>query len=130
VLGFEIDAAITPEFFGSDLEGIDDSNVSTVMANLMLSAPSQTPVRPYASGGVGLIRTRATSVGNVFDIDENSFGLNVGGGIVAQASDRIGVRGDLRYFRSVQDSDAGDDIDLDLGGFNFWRASLGVSFRF
>jgi opacity protein-like surface antigen len=129
--GLEIDASLTPEFFGDEIEGIDDSNVSTVMANLMLSAPAQTPAfRPYASGGIGLIRTRATSVGNVFDVDDNSFGVNIGGGVVIQAADRVGVRGDFRYFRSIQDSDAGDDIDLDLGGFNFWRATLGVSFRF
>jgi len=56
--------------------------------------------------------------------------VNVGGGVMAALNDRIGFRGDLRYFRSLQDSDAGDDIDLDLTGFNFWRGTLGVSFRF
>lgn len=131
IFGFEVDAAITPEFFESANAAVDDSNVVTLMGNLMVSAPATTPAfRPYASGGVGLIRFRATSVGNVFDVDDNSFGVNLGGGVIAQPSDRVGIRGDLRYFRRVQDSDAGDDIDLDFSGFDFWRATLGVTFRF
>ena len=129
VFGVEFDASITPNFFdsGNPAVPLEDSNVSTVMGNLMLSIPG--PVRPYATGGFGLVRIGATSVGNVFDINDNSFGFNVGGGIMGQFSEHVGVRGDLRYFRSVQDSNAGDDIDLDLGGFNFWRGSLGVIFR-
>lgn len=138
IFGLELDASITPDFFDpsddsdlDDFEGIDDSNVSTFMANLMIAAPSGTPgIRPYASGGAGIIRTKATSVGNFFDISENSFGVNVGGGVIGQFSERVGLRGDIRYFRSVQDSDSGDDIDLDFGGFNFWRGTLGVTFSF
>lgn len=137
VLGFELDASLTPNFFESDddalddFDGIDDSNVGTFMANLMLSAPSNTPaLRPYASGGIGIIRTKATSVDNFFDLSENSFGVNVGAGLIGQISDHVGVRGDVRYFRSIQDSDGGDSIDLDLGGFNFWRGTVGLSFRF
>lgn len=137
IFGLELDASLTPNFFEADdddfddFSGIDDSNVGTFMANLMISAPSQTPaLRPYVSGGAGIIRTKATSVGNFFDISENTFGVNVGGGVIGQFSDRVGVRGDIRYFRSIQDSDGGDSIDLDLGGFNFWRGTVGLSFRF
>lgn len=137
IFGVELDASLTPNFLErdddnfDDFEGIDDSNVATFMANVMLAAPSGTPAfRPYAAAGAGIIRTRATSVGNFFDISENNFGVNVGGGIIGQFSDRVGVRGDVRYFRSIQDSDGGDAIDLDLGSFNFWRGTLGVSFRF
>jgi opacity protein-like surface antigen len=133
IFGVEVDAALTPNFFESDDDSVplEDSNVSTFMANLMLAAPSEgAGIRPYGSGGIGIIRTKATSVGNVFDLDDNSFGVNVGGGIIGQFNERVGLRGDVRYFRSIQDSEEGDDIDLDLGGFNFWRASLGVTFRF
>lgn len=132
IFGLELDAAITPNFFDAgDDSALEDSNVSTFMANLMVAAPARTPgIRPYASGGFGLMRARATSVGNLFDFNENSFGVNAGGGIIGQLSDRVGVRGDVRYFRNLQDSDDGDDIDVVLGGFNFWRGSLGVSFRF
>jgi hypothetical protein len=134
ILGVELDAAITPNFFDTDddtFDDIEDSNVSTVMGNLILSIPMQNAgVRPYVVAGGGIIRSRVTSVGNVFDVDDNSFGINIGGGIVGQFNPRVGIRGDVRYFRNVQDSEEGDDTDIDLGGFNFWRATLGVAFRF
>ena len=44
--------------------------------------------------------------------------------------ENFGLRGDVRYFRSVQDSDLGDDIDFDFGSFDFWRATVGATFRF
>ena len=31
------------------------------------------------------------------------------------------MRGDLRYFRSLQDNEADNDFDLSLGSFDFWR---------
>lgn len=131
VIGLELDASITPNFFDDDGVAIADSNVSTVMANLMVSAPGRgRGVRPYASAGAGIMRTKATSVGNVFDLDDKSFGVNAGAGVVALMSDRVGLRADLRYFRALQDGDAGPGVDLDLTGFNFWRGTLGVTFRF
>lgn len=135
IFGVEVDASITPNFFDpdtdADFDDIDDSNVATFMGNVILSAPTASPgFRPYAAAGVGIIRTRATSVGNFFDLSENTFGVNIGGGLIGEFNDRVGLRGDIRYFRSVQDSDGGDDIDIDLGGFNFWRGTLGVTFRF
>ena len=45
-------------------------------------------------------------------------------------TDKIGIRGDLRYFRGLRDEDSGDDVDLELGSFDFWRASVGATFRF
>lgn len=130
IVGVEVDAALTPNFFDSDSGLIEDSNVSTLMANLMVAAPSGTPVRPYASGGAGIIRSKATSVGNFFDLEDTSFGVNIGGGVLAEVGTRVGIRGDVRYFRALQDSDDGGNLDLDLAGFNFWRGTLGVTFRF
>jgi len=44
--------------------------------------------------------------------------------------DNFGLRGDVRYFRSLQDDNGGDDIDLGFGSFDFWRATVGATFRF
>lgn len=131
VFGVELDASLTPNFFDTDSGVIDDSNVATVMGNVMLAVPGSGPAfRPYAAAGVGLIRLRATSVGNVFDVDDNSLGFNVGGGVLAQVNSRVGIRGDVRYFRAFNDSDNDDGVDLDVSDFNFWRGTLGVTFRF
>ena len=57
VFGVEFDAAFTPNFFDTDEDVvlIDDSNVTTVMGNLMFSHAGAT--RRFASaGGAGLIR--------------------------------------------------------------------------
>ena len=37
--------------------------------------------------------------------------------------------GDLRYFRSLQDAEPDNDLDLSLGSFDFWRGSVGLTFR-
>jgi hypothetical protein len=42
----------------------------------------------------------------------------------------VGIRGDVRYFRALQDHAAGSDLDLGLSNFDFWRATVGVTFRF
>lgn len=50
-------------------------------------------------------------------------------GIIGFVSPRVGIRGGVRYFRNLQDSDRGSNVGLDLGGFDFWRATAGVTFR-
>lgn len=134
VVGFEIDGAISPDLLdtddGLDL-GVSESNVSTLMANVVVGAPLGAPgVRPYASGGIGLIRASAGTVGEFFDVDDNSFGVNAGVGLVGFVREHFGLRGDLRYFRSLQDSGNGSDLRIRLGDFDFWRATLGATFRF
>jgi len=131
VFGLELDAALTPNFFDSDSHALEDGNVSTVMANLMLAAPVQgARIRPYVSAGVGIMHAKATSVGNVFELDENNLGVNVGAGAMGFMRENVGVRGELRYFRALQDSEAGDGLDLEFAKLAFWRGTLGVTFRF
>lgn len=137
-LGFEVDFGYAPNFFESTAGDGDfeygDSNVTTLMANVVLGAPvgGQTGggIRPYASGGVGVIRSRIDDVGDIFGDAKNNLGMNVGGGIVGFFSDNVGLRGDVRYFRSLQDEEPDNDFDIALGSFSFWRGSVGVTFRF
>ena len=66
-------------------------------------------VRPYASGGIGLLRTNVSG-GDLFDdLSTNELGVNVGAGAHVFFSDNVGMRGDIRYFRSLQDDDDDDD---------------------
>jgi opacity protein-like surface antigen len=136
IFGFEVDFGYSPHFFETDEVSTLDGNVTSLMGNLIIGIPigGQTGggVRPYVSGGVGLLRSRLDDADDFFDLDDNSFGVNAGGGLMVFFSDSVGVRGDVRYFRSLAgDVDVDDgDVDLDLGGFHFWRASAGVTFRF
>jgi opacity protein-like surface antigen len=134
VVGFEVDLGWSPNFFEDTTGDRDfnfgDSNVTTLMGNLLISAPPGTGIRPYASGGLGLMRAHATVDDGVFnDLTVNDLGINFGGGINGQFSDRVGLRGDIRYFRSLQDNEPDGEFDIGLADFNFWRGSIGLTFR-
>jgi hypothetical protein len=137
-IGFEVDFGYAPNFFENTTGDGDfefgDSNVTTLMANVKVGAPfggqSGGGIRPYASGGVGLIKTRIGDTGDLFELNSTDFGVNVGGGVAAFFNNNIGLQGDVRYFRSLQDNEPDGEADLALGSFNFWRGTVGVVFRF
>ncbi len=131
-LGFEIDFGYSPNFFGvsnqsANINLIGTGNVTTLMGNLIVGAHSG-GVRPYASGGIGLIRSRAEDAQQFLNASTNDLGLDAGGGIMC-LSGNIGVRGDLRYFRSLRNNDP-NGVDFALGDFRFWRGTVGVTFKF
>ena len=134
IIGVEIDVGLAPDLLDEDdgvILGIADSNATTLMGNIVIGAPLGAPgVRPYVAGGAGLIRTRVRDAAEIFDLDDNSFGVNVGGGVHAFVGENVGIRGDIRYFRGVRDENTGGGIDLELGSFDFWRATVGATFRF
>jgi len=131
VLGFEVDLGYAPEYFegdDDDVDFVDSSNYTSLMANVVLSAP-RGAFRPYASGGIGMLKTLVDDVDDAFDVDRNALGYNVGGGVMGFFTDRVGVRGDLRYFRQMTEAND-DNLDFDVTAFRFWRGTVGVSFRF
>ena len=136
--GFEVDFGYSPNFFqnttGDDDFEFGDSNVTTLMANLKVGAPfgGQTGggIRPYASGGLGLIKSRIDDPDDLFELNSTDWGFNVGGGVTGFFNDNFGLQGDVRYFRSLQDNEPDDEFDLALGSFNFWRGTVGLVFRF
>jgi opacity protein-like surface antigen len=132
-VGFEIDFGYSPNFFGlaadNDFNLTGDGNVTTLTGNLLFG-PSSGPVRPYVVGGVGLIRSKVDNTAGFFDkVSTNDFGFDAGAGIVGLFSDNVGLRGDIRYFRSFKDTDP-DSLDLALGSFKFWRGTVGITFKF
>lgn len=133
--GFEIDFSYSPDVLGDDeFDLVADSNVTTLMANFIVGAPfggtSGPGVRPYLSGGAGLLRTNVSDADDFFSVDNSSFGVNAGAGIAGLIGDNVGIRGDVRYFRSLQDPEEDNEFDIDFGAFDFWRATVGVTFRF
>jgi opacity protein-like surface antigen len=137
-LGFDLDFGWSPNFFentvGDEDFAFGDSNVTTLMANVKVGAPiggqSGPGIRPYASGGIGLIQSRIEDPDELFEVDSNDWGFNVGAGVTGFFTDNIGITGDVRYFRSLQDNEPDDDFDVSLSDFRFWRGSVGVTFRF
>lgn len=141
IFGFEADLGYSPNFFeltsGTGNFQFGDSNLTTFMGNVLLGVPigGQHGVgfRPYAVGGVGIIKSRIDGAEDLFEVDSTNWGFNVGAGAIFFFSDKIGLRGDVRYFRSLQDDDF-DDLDelfdVGLANFRFWRGTLGLTIRF
>ena len=139
-VGFEIDFGYSPNFFetgtatNNSFDFTDDSNVTTLTANAIIGIPiggqRGGSVRPYVVGGVGLIRTNVQGVSDFVDVNtKNDFGFDVGAGVMGFFNSNLGLRGDVRYFRTFNGSS--DNVTgLGLSDFTFWRGSLGVSLKF
>jgi hypothetical protein len=139
IAGAELDFGWSPNFFqnttGPGNFAFGDSNMTTLMANAVVGIPVGGQrgggVRPYVSGGAGLMRSSATGSTFFNDLHTNDLGVDIGGGVHGYFNDRVGLRGDIRYFRSVTDnSPTSSSLDIGLGNFNFWRGTVGVTFRF
>jgi hypothetical protein len=140
VAGFEADFGYAPNFFsGSDKFGDFQGklNITTLMGNLLIGgAPMGSGgVRPYVVGGFGLMRGLVSSPNDLFsDVTRNDFALDVGGGLQGYFNQHVGLRGDIRYFRSLtgksEDGFLLDPTQFELGDFSFWRGTVGVTFKF
>lgn len=134
IIGLEGDFQFTPEFFESNDDDVDffgSSNVVTAMGNVIVGIPIGGQrgggFRPFGFAGIGLIQQN-TDADEAFEIDSNEFGFNVGGGVMGFFNDVVGLRGDLRYVRSFEDAD--DSLaNIGIGDFDYWRANIGVVFR-
>ena len=133
VLGVEADVTLVPGFF--DGPSVTSSWVTAVMGNVIIATPlgiAQYGLRPYVTGGAGLLRARADDqLGPV--ITTNFFGMNVGGGALGPLTRRSSVRFDLRYFRNLTDAERTGALNQVLSGgtqLSFWRGTVGLSFRF
>jgi opacity protein-like surface antigen len=128
IIGGELSFGFAPDFFGESVE----NSVLDLMGNLIIGIPvggtSGPGIRPFVTGGLGLIRTSIDAPG----VDAaNDFGYNLGGGVMGYFTDHIGLRGDVRYLRTLnsEDLDAPGVPDIDLGSFHFWRATIGLVIR-
>jgi opacity protein-like surface antigen len=136
VFGWEADFAYTPEFCegdDDDVDLVDSSNATTFMLNAIIGIPAGGTTgggfRPYFSGGIGMMQTNVTGTNALFKVDNSEFGINLGAGAIGFVSDHVGIRGDVRYFRSLSDPDEDNEFDIALGDFDYWRATVGLTFR-
>src|SRR5204863_3620561 len=93
----EEDISYAPDFFGKTGEG---NAVLTVMTSVMAAVPAG-PIRPYALIGIGLVRPHATV--NNLAFDQNTVGFDIGGGVNLFLAKSVGIRGDIRHVKTLQD---------------------------
>jgi hypothetical protein len=133
VFGFEADFGYSPDFLGRDDE-FGDNTAITMMGNFILGVPiggtDGAGVRPFVSGGFGLLRTHSER-GILVDLSRtsNEFCYDVGAGMMGFFSEHFGLRGDFRYVRTLDETIFGPGFDLDPGRLRYWRVSGGVTFR-
>ena len=100
------------------------------MGNLVVGVPFGGQrgfgVKPYALGGLGLIRSSVESLD-----EENQVGWDFGGGVMVVFGNHAGVRGEVRYFRTFSDVDfLGIEVGEEPGAVDFTRGSVGFIYRF
>lgn len=128
VVGFEADFGYSPDFFGrSDLGG---SSVLSAMGNVVIGIPlggqQGFGIRPYGLAGLGVVQSKIDS-----GLDETKAAWDFGGGVMFFFGTHVGLRGDLRYIRTI------GRLDFDITGgversrrLDFGRASAGLILRF
>lgn len=141
-----------PSFSMDNLQFQDSPTVNTYMINGISAVPlgENNQFLPYLSGGVGAVQLRSTiftlataAVINPAPIttieavsaDGSRFGLNFGGGVLG-FSGNWGFRGDIRYYKTTVDNnvnvlDTPENLFAQqvLSGLAFWKANVGVAFR-
>jgi OOP family OmpA-OmpF porin len=114
-LSIEGELGIIPDIIG-DTDDVD-LGITTFSANGVYHFDTQTKFVPYATLGLGF-GSMGLDVEGVDDESNTEFLVNLGGGVKYPVTDRLQVRGDLRYF-SINDENP-----------NFWRVYGGVTFGF
>ena len=135
ILGAEVLGILTPAFFqgntSPDLDLVERGRTYALMANVVLTTPrrlTEFSLRPYVSGGVGLLRISVEDASNVLPVDANLTGLNIGGGAVGFLSRHTGLRFDLRYFSSLHRSEAVAE-SFGRTHLSYMTASVGIVIR-
>jgi hypothetical protein len=130
-LGFEVDFGHTSGFFGTDSLTVESSGVTSLMGNVVVAVPKSVTgesLRPYASGGFGVVRASTTAVVDALSFHRNLPGFNVGGGVFGFVSRRSGLQWDVRYFRGTGKGEQ-DGIAFGSTRLSYWRASMAFVIR-
>jgi len=132
LLGVEGIAMMTPGFFQVDSGTfVENSRLSALMANVVVTAPQKWTeyfLRPFVSGGFGLIRVSKQELKEVLSTSINLPGYNIGGGAIGFFTQRTGVRFDLRYYSTVRGVDRGP-VSFGEVNLRYMTASVGVVIR-
>jgi hypothetical protein len=135
IIGGEVAFGYSPSFWGTRND-FGNNSVIDLMGNVIVGIPvggtHGAGIRPFVSGGLGLIRTQIDG-GTLARVSSsnNMFGWNLGAGAMGFFNQHFGLRGDVRYNRGFENLNTGNTV-LDLDGNNqlhYWRIQAGVVIR-
>jgi hypothetical protein len=131
VVGIEGEVAHLPHFFESgDSTLTDNTGVTTYTGSIVVAMPramARYTLRPYAIGGLGLMRITPGDVFDIFSRTFNQTAFNVGGGATGFLTERVGLSWELRHFRSVTTKPEG--YSLAGARLSYWRATMSLAIR-
>jgi hypothetical protein len=133
VFGFDIDLGHSPGFFeAGDVRLVSQSSVTTFTGNVVIGPPrsaTEFTLRPYFVGGFGVMRAHSfDSFNGALVVNMTSPAIDLGGGVFGSLSDRTGLSWELRYFRSVGETEPrGQSIGPER--LSFWRANMALVVR-
>ena len=138
VFGIEADFGRAPGFFqrGDDVaeeKQLLSSAVTTLTGNVVIALPRRLAgygLRPYFSGGAGLIHVDLLGKFQIVDIGRTLPALSLGGGVTGFLTNRVGLNWDIRRFSSFRGE--GETVGNSVGNesLSFWRASMAVAVRY
>jgi opacity protein-like surface antigen len=139
IVGFEAELASTPNVFDiedeldiEDADPVNDRGMS-MMFNAIVGVPmggsSGGGIRPFFTGGLGWVRSTVEFDEELFEETSSRFGVNLGAGAVGFINEHLGLRGDIRWFKTIDDPDFVAPVQLDSDDISFWRGTAGLTFR-
>ncbi len=131
ILGAEGLIVWTPGLFTGDKGLVKSSRSISAMGNVVVTTPrrwTEYSLRPFVSGGFGLINVSKTDVFQVFPFNSNIPAFNIGGGAIGFLSKRTGLRFDLRYYSSLARSDEGP-VAIGRVHIRYMTGSVGLVLR-
>lgn len=135
MFGAEVDLGDAPGFFqAGDQHLVLSSRVTTLTGNFMVAAPrrlTEYVLRPYIVGGGGLMRVRIDDYFGVLKVSRVLPTWDVGVGAVGFLTSDVGVCWEVRRFQSLSRDTGQRGLTFSEDEkLSFWRASVGLAFRF
>ena len=138
IFGFEGDFGRAPGFFETGDPPIPDaevltSAVTTLTGNVVIALPRRMAgygLRPYFSGGAGLMHIDALGKFSIVDHNRTLPTLSLGGGATGFLTNRVGLNWDVRRLNTLRGE--GETLGNSLGRerLSFWRATMAVALRY
>jgi hypothetical protein len=141
IFGLEADFGRAPGFFQTDqppdlaFEEPDllSSAVTTLTGNVVIALPKRMSgygLRPYFSGGAGLMHVDTVGQIQAFEIHRTLPTLSFGGGVTGFLTNRVGLNWDVRRLSTLRGE--GETLGNSVGReqLSFWRATMAVALRY
>ena len=80
--------------------------------------------------GIGVLRSDLESFDELVGFDNTEVAWDFGGGVIVFFGQHVGIRGDIRYFRTFGDVDFGPIQVGDSDAVDYTRSSIGLVLRY